>query len=340
MKNYWDKKDGYRETIQKGLMGVRSIKGNMLLGNVAGKEQIESLRKEIQTADAIVIGAGAGLSTAAGLTYSGERFERYFFDFIEKYGIRDMYSGGFYPFPDNETKWAWWARHIYFNRYIEPPVPVYQNLLSLVENKNYFVITTNVDHQFQRAGFDKHRLFYTQGDYGLFQSIDSKNQKTYDNTDWVMEAMAAQGFVKDSHRIFTLPEDHKVSMRLPANLIPRCSDDGSYATTNLRADDSFVEDEGWHRASNNYYEFLQENQDKHILFLELGVGANTPMIIKYPFWQMTMDNTKAIYACINYGEAYCPKEIADRCLCIDGDIAKVLEGMLDLCSFDKVEITG
>ena len=234
-----------------------------------------------------------------------------------------MYSGGFYPFPDNETRWAWWARHIYFNRYVEPPVPVYRKLLSLLEDKNYFVITTNVDHQFQRAGFDKNRLFYTQGDYGLFQSVDPKVKKTYDNEQWVMDAMAAQGFVKDENGVFDLPVNGKISMQIPTNLIPKCLDKNSAVTMNLRADNSFVEDEGWHKASENYYEFLQANKDGHILFLELGVGANTPVIIKYPFWQMTMDNKKAVYACINYGEAFCPKEIEDRSICINGDIGQI-----------------
>lgn len=287
-------------------------------------EKIERLKEEIKRSDAVVVGAGAGLSTSAGFTYSKERFERYFFDFAKTYGIKDMYSGGFYPFPDSETKWAWWARHIYFNRYIDPPIPVYRNLLSILENKNYFVITTNVDHQFQRAGFDKNRLFYTQGDYGLFQSVNSNIKNTYDNEKWVMRAMEDQGFIKDENGIFKVPEDRKISMRISKSLIPKCPDDNSDVTMNLRIDDSFVEDEGWHQASENYQEFLRINKDKRILFLELGVGANTPIIIKYPFWQMTMDNKKAIYACINYGEAFCPKEIEDKSICIDGDIGNIL----------------
>lgn len=300
----------------------------MSAGNLAMEEQINMLKSEIQNAKAIVIGAGAGLSTSAGLTYNGERFEKYFFDFIEKYGIKDMYSGGFYPFQSDEIKWAWWARHIYFNRYVEPPIPVYQKLISLVEDKNYFVITTNVDHQFQRAGFDKNRLFYTQGDYGLFQNINPKNQKTYDNEDWVMNAMKVQGFVKDENGIFALPDDREISMQIPTNLIPKSPDDYSDVTMNLRADDSFVEDEGWHKASEKYYEFIQKNEGQHVLFLELGVGANTPVIVKYPFWQMTMENEKAVYTCINYGQAFCPKEIEDKSICIDGDIGEILEKLI------------
>ncbi|MBQ9157528.1 MAG: hypothetical protein IJ137_12215 [Eubacterium sp.] len=341
MKNlYDDMPDGYQESIQKGLKAVRHFGGHMSFGTGTDEEKISRLKKEIETADAIVIGAGAGLSTAAGLTYSGERFERYFFDFAKKYGIRDIYSGGFYPFPDEETRWAWWARHIYYNRYIDPPKPVYHSLLELVKDKDYFVITTNVDHQFQRAGFDKKRLFYTQGDYGLFQSVNPSLQKTYDNEEWVRKAMDAQGFclsaqenhpvddsiaVKDTDGIYQVPEDGRIAMRIPSDLIPKCPDDGSDVTMNLRADDSFVEDEGWHRASAAYSDFLRRHENLHVLYLELGVGANTPVIVKYPFWQMTLANEKAVYACINYGEAFCPGEIEKKSICINGDIAAVLE---------------
>lgn len=213
MKNYYDKKDGYRETIREGLNGLKFF-NKMVAASYTGKEELlKTLKSEIENADAIVIGAGAGLSTSAGLTYSGERFEKYFFDFSRKYGIKDMYSGGFYPFADNETKWAWWERHIYFNRYVDPPIPVYKKLFSLLGNKNYFVITTNVDYQFQRAGFDKKRLFYTQGDYGLFQSVNPQITKTYDNEKWVMEAMEEEGFVKDEDGVFTLPFNKKYLRR-------------------------------------------------------------------------------------------------------------------------------
>ena len=262
---------------------------------VSKEEQILRLKSELTSADAIVIGAGAGLSTSAGFTYSGERFEKYFFDFAKKYGINDMYSGGFYPFEDVQTRWAWWARNIYFNRYVKSPKPVYDKLFSLVKDKNYFIITTNVDHQFQKAGFDKKRLFYTQGDYGLFQSVNHDIKKTYDNEDWVMKAMEAQGFVKDNTGVFTVPENKDIVMHIPIELIPKCPDDGLDMTLNLRT-----------------------------LYLELGVGANTPVIVKYPFWQMTNSNEKAVYACINYGEAFCPREIEDRSICIDGDIGEIL----------------
>ena len=316
--------NGYTETIQKGLSAVRGLAYALSMGTGSREDNIARLRRELETADAIVIGAGAGLSTAAGLTYSGARFERYFFDFIDRFGIPDMYSGGFYPFPDNETRWAWWARHIYFNRYIDPPKPVYTDLLELVRDREYFIITTNVDHQFQRAGFDKSRLFYTQGDYGLFQDAQGRGGRTWDNEDWVMTAMQAQGFVRDENGVFQVPEDRKLSMRLPRGLIPTDPITGQAVAMNLRADDTFVEDTGWHAASARYAAFLKTNACRHVLFLEMGVGGNTPVIIKYPFWAMTAENPAAVYACLNYSEAVCPKAIEDRSICIDGDTAELL----------------
>ena len=320
--------NGYLESIDRGIRAVRHFRGGLTEGNLSRDEAISRLKIEIETAEAIVIGAGAGLSTAAGLTYSGERFEKYFGDFAERFGIRDMYSGGFYPFPDAETRWAWWARHIYYNRYVSAPRPVYEDLRKLVQGKDYFVITTNVDHQFQRAGFDKNRLFYTQGDYGLFQSVNPAIRKTYDNEEWVMQAMEAQGFVRNEKGIFEITAGGSVSMKIPALLIPKCPDDGSDVTMNLRADDSFVEDEGWYRASAAYANFLRRHEGMHVLFLEIGVGMNTPVICKYPFWQMTKDNPKAVYACLNFNDAYCPVEIEKQSVCIDGDSAEVIERLL------------
>ena len=323
MKNLFN---GYHESIQKGMNTVRHFKEEKIsYGSGTKKEQISRLKKEFAEADAIVIGAGAGLSTSAGFTYGGERFKKYFFDFAQNFGIQDMYSGGFYPFPDDETRWAWWARNIYFNRYVKVPKPVYEKLFSIVMDKDYFVITTNVDHLFQKAGFDKKRLFYTQGDYGLFQSVKPENRKTYDNREWVMKAMEAQGFVKDSVGVYQVPKDGKILMRLPEELIPKCPDDGSDVVMNLRIDDSFVEDEGWNRASDTYARFLIEHENTHVLYLELGVGANTPVIIKYPFWHMVLTNEKSVYACINYGEAFCPRKLEERSICIDDDICEVIQ---------------
>ncbi|BFK83570.1 hypothetical protein I4000191A8_07080 [Clostridia bacterium i40-0019-1A8] len=270
-------------------------------------DNITRLKEELDTADAVVIGAGSGLSASAGFTYTGERFRQYFGDFIEKYGFHDMYSGGFYPFDGLEEHWAYWSRYIYINRYLDAPNPVYHDLLKLVQDKEYFVLTTNVDHCFQKAGFDKHRLFYTQGDYGLWQCSKPCHQKTYDNEAVVRRMMAEQ---KD--------------MKIPSELVPHCPRCGTPMSMNLRADDTFVEDEGWHAAAQRYTDFLRRHEEQHILFLELGVGGNTPAIIKYPFWRMTYQNPKAVYACVNLSEAYCPKEIQKRAICIDGDIGKLL----------------
>ena len=320
--------NGYLETIQKGIAGVRRFGNGISRGNGTRQENLDRLKKEIETADAIVIGAGAGLSTAAGFTYSGERFEKWFSDFREAYGFQDMYSGGFYPFPEKEIFWAYWARYIYINRYLDPPKTIYQDLYELVKGKDYFVITTNVDHCFQKAGFDKERLFYTQGDYGLFQSVDPKIRKTYDNEEWVMQAMEAQGFVRNEDGVFDDSSDKEISMRIPTELIPKCPDDGSDMTMNLRSDDSFVEDDGWNRASAAYSDFLRRHDGLHVLFLEIGVGANTPVIIKYPFWQMTNDDENAVYACLNYNEACCPKQIEKRSIVIDGDSGEVIKQLL------------
>lgn len=273
-------------------------------------DEIARLKGEMDSADAIVIGAGSGLSTSAGFTYTGSRFEENFGDFIEKYGFRDMYSGGFYPFKTQEEYWAYWSRYIWINRYQDAPKDTYQQLLRLVEGKEYFVLTTNVDHCFQKAGFDKKRLFYAQGDYGLWQCARPCHNRTYDNEETVRKMVKQQR-----------------DMRVPSELVPRCPVCGAPMTMNLRVDGSFVEDEGWHQASDRYRQFLQRNRGKHVLYLELGVGGNTPGIIKYPFWQMTYGNPKAVYACINYGEACAPREIEDRSICIDGDIGEVLHKM-------------
>ena len=274
-------------------------------------DQIERLKQAIENADAVVVGAGSGLSTAAGLTYTGPRFEENFGDFIEKYHIRDMYSGGFYPFGSLEEYWAWWSRHIWVNRYEKAPKPVYGNLLSLLNEKDYFVLTTNVDHQFQMAGFDKKRLFYTQGDYGLWQCSGPCHQETYDNETIV------QRMVKEQR-----------DMRVPSELIPYCPKCGRPMTMNLRADDTFVQNEGWYQASLQYADFLRRHERQRILYLELGVGGNTPVIIKYPFWQMTAQNPKATYACINLEEAIAPQEIHERSICLDRDIGEVVQDIL------------
>lgn len=256
----------------------------------------------------MVIGAGSGLSASAGFTYSGERFERYFADFEREYGFHDMYSGGFYPYRTPEERWAYWSRYIYINRYTDAPKPVYENLLALVREKDYFVLTTNVDHRFQLAGFDKSRLFYTQGDYGLFQCSEPCCDKTYDNESAVREMLANES-----------------GMRVPRGLEPRCPVCGRPMSMNLRADDTFVEDDGWRAASERYARFTRERTRSRTLFLELGTGMNTPGIIKFPFWRMAEERDNSVYACVNLGEAFAPASLGARAICVDGDVGEVLK---------------
>lgn len=283
------------------------------------------LKQALHAADAVVLGAGAGLSTSAGFCYTGERFRKYFGDFMAKYGFRDMYSGGFYPFPTLEEHWAYWSRYIYINRYMDAPRPVYRELYDLVKDKDYFVLTTNVDHCFQKAGFDKRRLFYTQGDYGLFQCSEPCHQGTYDNAAIIRKMVEAQGYVISENGGLSLPDGILPEMKIPSDLVPHCPKCGKPMSMNLRSDDTFVEDEGWHRAAQRYSDFLRKHQNMRVLFLEAAVGFNTPVIIKYPFWRMTAQNRRAVYACVNLGEAWVPREIAERAICLDGDIGEVLQ---------------
>ena len=272
--------------------------------------ETERLRQALAAADAILIGAGAGLSASAGLTYTGARFERYFADFRERYGITDIYAGGFYPFATREEYWAWWSRHVLYNRYVDAPLPVYRDLLGLVRGREYFVLTTNVDHQFQRAGFDKQQLFYTQGDYGLWQCARPCHDRTYDNEAAVRRMVAEQR-----------------DMRIPTALIPRCPVCGGPMTMNLRSDDTFVQDEGWYAAHRRYGDFVHRHRRDRVVYLELGVGSNTPGIIKYPFWAYTLHNPRAIYACVNLGQAWAPRDISERAVCLDADIGDVLSAL-------------
>lgn len=282
------------------------------VSNITYEESLERLRGALDTADAVVVGAGAGLSTAAGFSYGGERFRRHFADFEERFGIHDMYSGGFFPFPTREVFWAFWSRMIWLNRYTEDPKPTYRNLLRLLEGREHFVITTNVDHRFQAAGFSKERLFYTQGDYGLLQCSKPCCQETYDNEALVREMLERQE-----------------GMHVPTELLPTCPHCGRPLVPNLRSDDAFVEDEGWHAAAERYHRFLREHEQGRVLYLELGVGYNTPVIIKYPFWRMTQANPEATYACVNFGEAVCPQEIAERSICLNADIDRVIRDLLE-----------
>ena len=290
---------------------------------------MEQLRKALDDVDTVILGAGAGLSTAAGFVYGGERFQRYFYDFASKYGFSEMYSGGFYPYASLEEHWAYWSRYIYINRYLDPPKPVYQDLLALVQNKDYFVLTTNVDHCFQKAGFNKKRLFYTQGDYGLFQCSEPCCQETFDNEARVRQMVEAQGWHIEADGTLTEP-DGPLKMCVPPELVPHCPHCGKPMSMNLRADETFVEDAGWHDAAERYSEFLRRHAGTKTLFLELGTGYNTPGIIKYPFWRMTAQWENARYACVNLGEAMAPPEIAAKSICLNADAAEVLEKLKEL----------
>lgn len=288
---------------------------------------IERLREALASADAVMIGAGAGLSTAAGFVYSGERFHRYFPDFEAKYGFHDMYSGGFYPYGTREEYWAFWSRNIWINRYMDAPKPVYDDLLRLVQGKDCFVLTTNVDHCFQKAGFDKDGLFYTQGDYGLFQCTKPCCKKTWDNEAIVRDMLLAQGFTIAARNALTLPEGTRAAMAVPSALLPKCPNCGRPLTMNLRADDKFVEDSGWHAAAGRYTDFTRAHADDHILYLEIGVGWNTPGIIKYNFWNLAYQNPNATYACLNFDDARVPRELEGRAIAIEGDSAQIIAAL-------------
>lgn len=287
---------------------------------------LDELRAALDQAETVLVGAGAGLSTSAGFSYGGATFRRYFSDFEEKYGFHDMYTGGFTQFASLEEQWAYWSRMIFLNRYRDPPKPVYQNLLELVKDKDYFVLTTNVDHCFQKTKFDKRRLFYTQGDYGLWQCPKPCHNKTYDNEEIVYQMVEAQGF-RITDEGLEIPNGVALKMVVPTELVPRCPVCGRPMSMNLRADNTFVQDDGWYAAAQRYEEFVQRHKNTPIFYLELGVGMNTPGIIKYNFWQQAYENPKATYACVNRGQAFAPRELDGRSICVDGDIAAALEGL-------------
>lgn len=270
-------------------------------------ECVDRIADAIREADAILVGAGAGLSTAAGFAYAGKRFDDNFADFRDAYGITDMYSGGFYPFPDEESLWAWWSRMILLNRYDCPVGQPYLDLLNMLRGREYFVLTTNVDHQLQRAGIDHDRLFYTQGDYGLFQCSKPCHQATYDNEELVRQMAERQS-----------------DLRVPSELVPHCPRCGAPMSLNLRCDDTFVEDEGWHAAAKRYDDFLREHRCDRIVLLEVGVGGNTPGIIKYPFWRMAAQNRHATYVQLNRGEVLAPAELGEKSVILDCDAAEAL----------------
>ncbi len=278
------------------------------------QENLDEVAKAIEDADAVLVGAGAGFSAACGpdFAYGGDRFLRQMGDFAEKYGLRDYYSGGFYPFEDEETTWAFWSRSIWNNRYASPVGRPYSDLLRIVRGREHFVLTTNVDHQFQRAGFDKDRLFYTQGDYGLWQCSEPCHSKTYDNFEVVRQMAELQQ-----------------NMRIPTELVPHCPVCGKPMSMNLRSDDTFVQDEGWYAANQRYADFLRTHESGKVVYLELGVGGNTPGIVKYPFWQMTARNPEATYVQLNLGDTVIPGELEPQSILVDGDAAAAMKGLCE-----------
>lgn len=296
---------------------------------IDGNVQTERLKQALQKAETVIIGAGAGLSTSAGFTYSGERFEKWFGDFRQVHGFSDMYSGGFFPYKTLEEYWAYWSRYIYINRYMDAPLPVYQILYDLVKEKDYFVLTTNVDHCFQKAGFDRHRLYYMQGDYGLFQCSLPCHKKTYENKEVVKKMLQAQGFSFDARENLIVPQQQKICRKIPAELVPYCPVCKRPMTMNLRCDMTFVEDDGWRMAEKRYEDFWRRHEKVRTLFLELGTGYNTPGIIKYNFWHRTATWPDAVYACINKKEACAPEEIRKKSICVEADIGAVLEKLYD-----------
>lgn len=309
------------EDYTKKFLEENNCEKEYLCKNISNK--IEIVQNAIDKADAIVVGAGAGLSTSAGFLYNGDRFDKYFFDFKDKYGFSDMYSGGFYPYEKLEEHWAYWSRYIFINRYMNPPKSVYDQVYNLVKNKDYFVLTTNVDHCFQKSGFNKDKLFYTQGDYGLFQCSRPCHNNTYDNEEIIRKMVLDQGFIIENGTLI-IPEKGQIKMTVNSNLIPKCPKCGRPMSMNLRADNTFVEDNGWNQASQKYQKFMEEHRGKKVVFLELGVGYNTPGIIKYNFWQYTMNWEKAFYICINKGQADIPSDIREKSVGIDGDVGEVI----------------
>ncbi len=308
------------------------MNGTLRLIGTSGREdnpnQIKHLAQALNTADAVIIGAGAGLSTAAGLAYSGPRFMQWFADFEQAYDFHDMYAGGFFPFDTLEEQWAYWSRFIYCNRYGASVGTPYLALLELVRNRDYFVLTTNVDHQFQRAGFDKHRLFYTQGDYGLWQCSEPCHARTYDNEEPIYAMLESQGYARDSNGTYRMPAGATPRMKIARDLVPHCPVCGKPIAMNLRSDDTFVEDDGWHRAAERWADFQRRHTGMRTLYLELGVGYNTPAIIKFPFWKAVDKNPHATYACINLGEAVAPVALERQSILIDGAIAEVLSELM------------
>lgn len=276
----------------------------------AYEDQIEKSAELIQNADAVIIGAGAGASTAAGLCYGGKRFTDNFAEFIEKYGsqyMTDMYAAGFYPFPTEEAKWGYWSKHALMNRFEPPSLPLYTQLYDIVKDKEYFVLTTNVDHQFYKAGFASDRIFATQGDYGKIQCQKGCHPKTY-----------------EAEEMFRKMDAERKDCLIPSELVPKCPVCGGKMAMHLRCDNYFVEDEQWHEAADRYADFLVQNKTKRVVLLELGVGFNTPIIIRFPFEKLIREKASYSLIRLNMDEAVVPENFGERAIGIGGDMSRAI----------------
>jgi len=271
-------------------------------------EDIEKANQLIVESDAILIGAGAGLSIAAGIAYSGTRFTNNFADYIERYKLTDMYSASFYPFHTLEEKWGYFSRHIKFNRFDAKIGKVYTDILNLVKDKNYFVITTNVDSQFFRAGFHSQRVFATQGDYGKFQCKIACHDELYDNEDVITQMVEKQA---DCH--------------IPSSLVPYCPVCGGNMVSHLRIDANFIENADWKKTRERYVNFIQQSLGKQFVLLELGVGFNTPGIIRWPMEQIAMNYEKSALIRVNKEHVQPTYDIQDKSLLIENDITEFIE---------------
>ena len=276
-------------------------------------ERIERARTLLEGADRVLVGAGAGLSAAAGLRYDGERFHRGFAPFIERYGMTDMYSAGFYPFPSEEDRWAYWARHVWANRYEPPALPLYRCLLEAIHGKEWFVLTTNVDAQFEKAGFDPARIFAVQGDYGFNQCARGCHDSLYPNRELVEDILAAA--------------DEGDPTRAPSGLVPHCPVCGGPMAAHLRIDGAFVENAAWHDARERCLRFAEGVRDERTVLLELGVGWNTPSIIRLPFDRLAT-SCDAPLVRLNRDDARVPDGREGRAAGLQGDIAELLPQIL------------
>ena len=292
------------------------------------KSDLEKVVSYISTSKAIIIGAGAGLSFSAGFEFSEERFQKYFFDFQQKYNITDAYSGAFYSYSKKSEFWAFMSRNTYLNRFSACPKNTYSILYEIIKDKDYFILTTNVDHLFQKAGFDKNILYYTQGDMGLLQCKKPCHFKNYDNYNIIKDMLIDQGFSFNSKGELLVGD--KIKTEVSENLIPKCPVCGGEMDFNLRGGYNFVQDEGWYEHRKLYDDFITKYKNDDILYIEIGVGYDTPSIIKYNFWNKVGLNEKAKYISINLEEYEVPEKIKDRTIILLGDADEIINKIYSL----------